>query len=438
MLGVIGLIVAIIFLMVFAYKGLGALPLAMAGALIAIIFNGMPIYTTFVESFVPGYASAFTSYMLLFVASAFYAKLMDVSGCATSIGNKFVEWFGLGHVVILGIVIVGILTYGGVSLFVVIYATAPILFTMLKRANLPRHLSVICFSAGSSTFSMTCLPGSPQLSNVVACEYLGTNLNSAPVMGIICGIAMFAMCSVYAEWATKKARERGEVWSYPDNVDPKNYEVDPSQLPAAWKGFATIIAVLLTIIIGSKMGQNGTFIAIVGMILGSVLTVVLNIDRFKETNWIKLFTAGMTGGVTAIGGIAAIIAFGGVIKATPAYQTIIDWLLSLNMNPLLLAVIVTMVICGIAGGSSSGQRIMYETMAPTFIASGANLPVLHRLVAIASGSLDTLPHSSGLFLVYDLLGLTHKNAYTHSFATSVVVPLIVTVCATIVCLIMGV
>lgn len=439
MLGVIGLILAIIFLMVFAYKGLGALPLAMAGALIAVIFNHMPVYETFTGSFVPGYASAFTSYMLLFVSSAFYAKLMDISGCATAIGNKFTEWFGIGHVVLVGIVIVGILTYGGISLFVVIYAAAPILYTMLKKTNLPRHLTVICFSAGSSTFSMTCLPGSPQLSNLVATEYLGTSLNAAPIMGITCGIAMFVMCALYGEWASKKARERKEEWSYPANVDPKNYEVDASQLPAAWKGFLTIVSLILIIIVGSHKGINATLIAVAAMVVGSIMVIVLNADRFfGKVKWLKLFTEGMTSGVTSIGGIAAILGFGAVVKATPAYQNIIDWALGLNMNPLLLAVVVTCIVCAIAGGSSSGQRIMYETMAPTFLASGANLPVLHRLVAIASGSLDTLPHSSGLFLVYDLLGLTHKNAYRHSFATSVVIPLFVTIVATTICVATGI
>lgn len=439
MIGVVGLILAIIFLMIFAYKGLGALPLALAGSLIVMAFNGMNVWSTITGDFVSGYTSAFTSYMVLFVASAFYAKLMDVSGAATSIGNLFTSWFGIKHVVLVGIIVVGVLSYGGISLFVVIFAAAPILYTMFKQADLPRHLTVVCFSAGSSTFAMTCLPGSPQLSNLVATEYLGTTLNAAPVMGIICGIAMFIMCAFYGEWASKKAKERGEHWSYPDNVDPKNYEVDPSQLPAAWKGMMTIVILIAIIIIGSKMGVNATLIAVVAMLIGSVLTVALNYDRFfGKIQWIKLFTDGMTSGVQAIGGIAAILGFGAVVKAAPAYQRIIDWVLSLQINPLVLAVLTTCIVCGIAGGSSSGQRIMYETMAPTFLASGANLPVLHRLVAIASGSLDTLPHSSGLFLVYDMLGLNHKNAYRHSFATSVAIPMCVTVVATIICVVIGV
>ena len=434
MLGVIGLILAIVALIVFAYKGLGALPLAILGALIAILFNGMPVWTTFAEQFAPGYAGAFTSYLLLFVASALYAKFMDISGLATSIGYKMVDWFGTKHVVLVGILIVGVLTYSGVSLFVVIFAVAPILFMMFQEANIPRHLTAICFSAGSSTFTMTCLPGSPQLSNVVATEYLGTTLNAAPVMGIICGVALFLMCWAYGEWATNKAKERGEVWSPMENaMAAKSRE----EVPEAWKGFLTVIVLLATIIIGSHMGVNATLIAVAAMLLGCVLVVVLSFGQFRDANWIKLISEGMQSGVGSIGGIAAILGFGAVVRTTPAYQTIIDWCLGLNINPLILAVVVTGVICATTGGSSSGQRIMYETMAPVFISSGANLGVLHRLIAIASGSLDTLPHSSGLFVVYQVLGLTHKDAYRHTFATSVVAPLIVTIVATVICVAIG-
>ena len=267
MLGVIGLILAIVALIIFAYKGLGALPLAILGALIAILFNCMPIWTTFAEQFAPGYAGAYTSYLLLFVASALYAKFMDISGLATSIGYKMVDWFGTKHVVLVGILIVAVLTYSGVSLFVVIFAVAPILFMMFQEADIPRHLTAICFSAGSSTFTMTCFPGSPQLSNVVATEYLGTSLNAAPVMGIICGSALFLMCWAYGEWATKKARERGETWTPMDNaMEVKKHD----EVPESWKGFVTVVVLLATIIIGSHLGVNATLIAVAAMLLGCV------------------------------------------------------------------------------------------------------------------------------------------------------------------------
>ena len=231
-------------------------------------------------------------------------------------------------------------------------------------------------------------------------------------MGVICGIALFLLCWAYAEWATKKAKERGEIWTPMENA----MAVKSREKSGRVEGIPHVIVLLGTIIIGSHLGVNATLIAVAAMLIGCVLVVILAFDQMKGVKWIKLFSDGTQSGVSSIGGIAAILGFGAGFRRCPLTRTIIDWLLGLDMNPLVLAVIVTAVICGITGGSSSGQRIMYETMAPTFIASARIWISCHRLIAIASGSLDTLPHSSGLFVVYQVLGLTHKNAYRHTFA----------------------
>ena len=317
----------------------------------------------------------------------------------------------------------------------------PILFMMFEAANLPRHLTIICLSAGSSTFVMTCLPGSPQLSNVVPTQFLGTTLTAAPILGTICGIALFILVALYGEWASKKAVKRGEVWSFPDNYNTAiTDELDEENIPPAWKGLSTIVILLAILIIGSQYGINGTVLAVSGMLVGSLVTILLNMKKFVSitmNKWFQLISKGMSNGVYAINGIASIIAFGTVVRATPAFTDITTWLLSLQMNPYILGILCTGVICGITGGSSSGQRIMYDALAPAFIATGADLNIMHRLCAIASGSLDTLPHSSGLFVMFELLGLNHKSAYRHVFAVSVVAPLIVTAVATTFVVLLG-
>ena len=174
MVGIIGLLLAIAILIFGAYKGLGALPLTMIAALVAIVFNGIPLWEGFATHYMAGYTSAYMSYFLMFACSALYAKLMDESGCATAIGYKFIDWFGRKNIMLVTILIVSVLTYGGVSLFVVVYAVAPIMFLLFKEANLPRHLTMACLIVGSATYTMTTLPGTPQLTNVVPTEYLGT------------------------------------------------------------------------------------------------------------------------------------------------------------------------------------------------------------------------------------------------------------------------
>ena len=439
MVGIIGLLLAIAILIFGADKGLGALPLTMIAALVAIVFNGIPLWEGFATHYMAGYTSAYMSYFLMFACSALYAKLMDESGCATAIGYKFIDWFGRKNIMLVTILIVSVLTYGGVSLFVVVYAVAPIMFLLFKEANLPRHLTMACLIVGSATYTMTTLPGTPQLTNVVPTEYLGTTMTAAPVLSIICTVAIFALCLLYCTWAKNRAVARGEVWSYPDNVDPALFEIkDRSLLPPAWKAFLPIVVLLLVIIVGGRFVSNSTMLATCAMLLGAVLTYVLNFPKFKGKDWKALLGDGLGGGISGIGGLAAVLAFGTVVQNSGAFQDIVDWVLNLDMNPYVRGVFATSVFSGITGSSSGGLRLMYQSLADTFISSGCNLEILHRLTSIAAGGLDTLPHSPGLFLMFSVLGLNHKNAYRHVFACSVAIPVIVVVVATAICVFAGI
>lgn len=439
MIGIIGLLLAIAVLIFGAYKGLGALPLTILAALVAIVTNAMPLWDGFATHYMTGYTQAYMSYFLLFACSSLYAKLMDESGSATAIGYKFIDWFGKKNIMLVTILIVSVLTYGGVSLFVVVYAVAPIMFLLFKEANLPRHLTMACLIVGSATYTMTALPGSPQLTNVVPTEYLGTTMTAAPVFSILCAVAMFALCMVYCTWAKNKAVARGEVWSYPDNVDPTLFEIkDRSQLPPAWKAFLPIVVLLLVIIVGGRFVSNSTMLATCAMLLGAALTWLLNLSRLKNKDWKALLTDGLGGGISGIGGLAAVLAFGTVVQNSGAFQNIVDWVLSLDMHPYIRGIFGTSVFSGITGSSSGGLRLMYESLSDTFLNSGCNLQILHRLTSIAAGGLDTLPHSPGLFLMFSVLGLNHKNAYRHVFVCSVCIPVLVVVVATAACILFGI
>lgn len=439
MIGILGLILAIVILVVGAYKGLGALPLTLIASLVAIVTNGVNLWTGFATQYMAGYTSAYTSYFLMFAVSCLYAKLMDESGSASSIGYKFIDWFGKKNVMLVSILIISVLTYGGVSLFVVVYAVAPIMFLLFKEANLPRHLTMAAIGVGATTYTMASLPGTPQLTNVVPTEYLGTTLMAAPVLSIVTSAVMFVLCLLYCNWEVKKARVKGEGWTFPDNVDPVLYEVkDRSQLPPAWKAFLPIIVLLLIIILGSKFAKSSTMLATLAMLVGAVLTYVLNIPKFKGKDWKALLTDGLEGGVEGIGGLAAVLAFGNVVNNSEAFRQIVEWVLSVDMHPYIRGLFATSVFAGITGSSSGGLRLVFEALGDTFISSGVNLETLHRLTAIAAGGLDTLPHSPGLFLMFAVLGVDHKSAYRHIFQTSVTIPVAIVVVATLVCMALGI
>lgn len=418
----IGLILAVIVLMVGAYKGLGALPLTLIAALVVILTSGMPLWESFSQHYMTGYTSSYFNYFLLFTASALYAEFMNVAGTASTIGHKFIDWFGREKVLLVTILIVAVLTYGGVSLFVVVFAVGPIMFLLFREADIPRHLTMACLIAGSSTFTMTAMPGSPQLANVVPTQYLGTTLTAAPVVGIIASIMMFSMIMLYVTRELKVARKKSEHWSEPEGSSLSSKIIPREELPGTFQAFAPLISLTLIIVIGSQFIENSTMLATIAMLVGALLTYLLNFNKFASVKMTDVLTRGTGGAITSIGGLAAVVAFGAVVRNSPAFADIVEWLLSLDINYYLQAVIATAAIAGITGSSSGGLLIMYESLSQHFIASGVNLGVLHRLTSIAAGSLDTLPHSPGLFVMFPALGLTHKDAYKHVFVISVVIP----------------
>ncbi len=437
-LQIVGLLLAIAFMIIGAYKGIPALPLTLMAALVVILFNGMPVWESFASFYMGGYAGTYSAYFLIFIFSALYAKIMDTSKSTTAIGYKLIDWFGKKNVALVTVIIISVLTFGGVSLFVVIFAAGPIAFLLFKEANLPRHLMMGCLTTGAATYTMTSLPASPQLTNIIPTAYLGTTMTAAPVLGVIASVALFVMCMGYLKFAEGRALARGEVWTYPEHIDRSSIDIqDRSALPAAWKAFLPMIVLIAIIVVGSQMGVNASMLTVIAMLVGSALAFLLNIDKFKGHDWRKIAGAGLNDGISAIGGLAAVVSFGTVVQNSPGFQSVVQWVLGFDMHPYLQGIFSTAVISGITGSSSGGLRITLETLGANFVASGANMETLHRLMSIAAGSLDTLPHASGLFLMLAYLGLTHKDGYRHVFATSVAIPAIVVLVATFVMIAIG-
>jgi len=315
MIGIIGLILAIAFMVIGAYKGLGALPLTILAALIVILTNQMPIWDSYSKFYMGGYTGTYTGYFLIFIFSGLYAKFMDTSGSTTAIGYKLIDWFGKKRVILVSVLITSVLTYGGVSLFVCIFAVGPIMFLLFKEANLPRHLTIGVLTIGAATYTMTALPGTPQLTNVIPTQFLGTTMTAAPVLGILCSIGLFVLCMIYITFEEKRAVARGEVWSYPAGINPATYEVrDRSVLPAAWKAFLPMIALIMFIIIGSKYIASSAMLTVCAMLIGAVLAFILNVDKFKGVDMKKMIGTGLGDGISAIGGLAAVVAFGTTVR----------------------------------------------------------------------------------------------------------------------------
>lgn len=445
MLGIIGLILGTAVLAVGAYKGFKALPLAIAAGLVVALTNGMNLWQAFgihfmrgTEETVGGYLGFFISFFLIFAFSAVYAKIMEETGAAMSIGYKFIDWFGVKRAVLIVFVSGAALTYGGISLFVVIFALTPIIMVLFSEANIPRALAMGPVLAGTATFTMKSLPGSPQATNIVPTAFLGTDLNAAATFGIISAVLMFAGQYAYFKWEEKRLRAAGENFTFIPGTNIEKYQIDRKDLPSAFFSFLPMLVVVVMIIIMSSMTRNPDMdfawpvwsIVVTAMVVASLLAILFNWKQIGNMDKLKeIINSGADGAIAAIAAPAAVVGFGALVQNTQAFQDIVQWLLSMDMHPYLMAAFPPSIIAGITGSSSGGLQIAMQALSPYYMDyinnHGVSADMMHRISAMFAGTLDTLPHSPGLFLMFGYLGVTHKEGYRYVFWGSVVIPTLV-------------
>ncbi len=423
--GILGLLVSIGLLIVLAFKGYNVIPVSIFVSIIAIVTNNLHIW----DVLSGGYAQSMTgfvgNFLIMFFLGALFGEVLSKSGAARSVALKLVDVFGAKRCILIVVLASAILSYGGVSVFVIVFSVYPIALVLFKEADSPRRLIPGCMMLGAGSFTMTTLPGSPALTNVVPTQFLGTTITAAPLMGIIAGTVMFA--SGYFIFITyeKRLRAKGEHFT----LSPKETMVDLTEeeikaLPKFGLSIIPIIAIV-AIIFGERMlgiGLDSIFTVCIALFAGVILTYMMFGKRIPEVK-LHLDNAA-SGSVMALMNTASIVGFGGAIKATPAFQAFVNFALNLTFPAVVSAAVAVNIIAGITGSSSGGITIFMESMAQGFLDQGVNPQALHRITAIAAGVLDSLPHAGPNVTMLAVTKLTFKEGYPGIFLATCVVPLI--------------
>ncbi|MFV0457202.1 MAG: GntP family permease [Actinomycetales bacterium] len=210
MLGLIGIILSLGLLMFLAYRGINVLVLAPLLALLATLFAAQPLLATYTQVFMPALGKYAMTYFPLFLLGAIFGKLMDDAGAARAIAHSIADRLGSGRAVLAIVLSCALLTYGGVSLFVVAFAVFPIAAALFREAAVPRRFIPAAIALGSFTFTMTALPGTPAIQNAIPSPYFGTNAFAAPGLGIIGGLVMFGGGMAWLTVRTRRAMAAGE------------------------------------------------------------------------------------------------------------------------------------------------------------------------------------------------------------------------------------
>jgi len=440
---------ALCFLMFVAYRGFSVILFAPVAALGAVLLTNpaevLPVYSglfmnkmvVFVELYFPA-----------FLLGAVFGKVIEMSGFAQSIVASVVKLLGPQRAMLSIVVVCALLTYGGVSLFVVVFAVYPFAAELFRMTDIPKRLIPGTIALGSFTFTMDSLPGTPQIQNIIPTTFFKTDLYAAPILGTIGGVLILIIGIAYLEARRRTAQAAGEGYGTGHILEPEHVSeealVNPvlAISPLVVVGVANLIFTKWVIphvyeatvkitdivppgaapIIQQTSAKVGIWAVEAALLLGILMVVVCAFPAIKS-KFAQGSQSAVAGSLLATINTASEYGFGSTISALPGFLVIRDAMGAIP-NPLINEAVSVNVLAGITGSASGGMGIALAALSDKFIAAAnaAHIPleVMHRVASMASGGMDTLPHNGAVITLLAITGLTHRTSYRDIFAVTII------------------
>lgn len=421
-LGVIGIFLSIFILIFGSMKSIPLFPLCIISIVTVAVTNNINVWTAFSDYFLTGAHSAVTSFLLIMGAATIYSELMDRSGSTLAITNWCLSVFGRKNVIVVLLAMALILSLAGMNGVMIAVAMYTIICSLLKEANLPRHLSVaIVLFAGN--FGDGFYPLSCHINNVLPGQFLNTPLNAGAGFGLAMGLLCLAFAFVYFTIELKLVKKRGEVWTDPEGgLSVYNSDSYSTNLPPIGIAFLPMIILTGMILVLSTLGYSSSFTAVVSMLCAALVCSVINLKKLMANNidFFNLIHKSLERTVTTIAPFIFLLGYGQVVSETQGYQKIVEIIIGLDMSPYWKAAFSTAAISGVMASGAGGIRLVLQSLSDYFLNCGVNVGYIARIITMSSTALDTLPHCGAIFVLFSIYGLNHKTAYKHCFWMTVV------------------
>lgn len=455
-MGLIGILLGLGALVWLSFRGWSVLVLAPLAGLIAALTAGEPLLAHWTQTFMGSAAGFLAQFFPLFLLGAMFGKLMDDSGSVAAIARFMTEKLGARRAVLAVVLAGALVTYGGVSLFVAFFVLGPMAHALFRAADVPGRLMPAAIALGTTTFTMSALPGTPAIQNAIPMPFFGTTPFAAPGLGVIASVIMLAFGLWWLARAEARARRAGE--GFGDTAvaadaaadDPLVRErattassFDPAEAhrgrhstesPTIFVAMLPLIVVVLVNLIMSLVvlprvdtsfladarwggiplaSVSGVWSVIVA--LASAILVLIALNRRRLQSLRATVDAGANASVLPVLSVASLVGFGAVVAAMPAFELVRDWVLSIEGGPLVSLAVSTNILAALTGSASGGLTIALDALGSTYVLLAAEFGIdpalMHRVAVIAAGTLDSLPHNGAVVTLLAVCGSTHRKSY---------------------------
>ena len=139
-ISLIGIVVGLVILIYLAFKGYSIVWVAPVCAIVVAAFGCKNLLGAYMGDCMNGLAGFICTNFPLFFLGAVFGKIMDITGAARSLANKLVKLIGSQYALLAVVLPCLLMTYGGISLFVVVFVIYPMGYAIYREADLPRQL----------------------------------------------------------------------------------------------------------------------------------------------------------------------------------------------------------------------------------------------------------------------------------------------------------
>ena len=455
-MGLLSILVALALLIWLAYRGWSVLLLAPAAAILAAGLAGEPLLAHWTQTFMGSTARFIMQFFPIFLLGALFGKLMEDSGSVSAIANFMAERLGPRRAVLSVVLAGALVTYGGVSLFVAFFVLAPMAHALFRTAAIPKRLMPAAIALGTSTFTMSALPGTPAIQNAIPMPFFGTTPFAAPGLGVIASLIMLGFGLWWLARAEASARKKGEGYGIDADVAvdaPENQIIrerattsstfDPTEVRRGHQSdiapSVALAALPLIIVVGVNLLMSlfvlprldasyladpawgstslsavaGVWAVVTALATAIATLIAINYQRLPELR--ASMDAGANASVLPVLTVASLVGFGSVVAALPAFATVRDWVLSIGGGPLVSLAVATNVLASLTGSASGGLTIALDALGGAYMRlaaeQGIDPALMHRVAVISAGTLDSLPHNGAVVTLLAVCGSTHRESY---------------------------
>lgn len=462
----IGILLGLTLLIWLAFRGWSVLILAPIAALLAAGISGAPLLANWTQTFMFGASGFVATFLPLFLLGAIFGKLMDDSGSIRAIADFIRTHLGPAHASLAVVIVGALVTYGGVNLIVAFFVIVPMAQGLFEAANIPRRLMPAAVGLGTFTFTMTALPGSPALQNAIPMPYFGTTLFAAPGLGLIAAAIMLGFGMWWLGRAEAAAKRKGETFTSAGQPlsaatvqreqAMMSFEFDTAEIDHGQRSkeapsaaiaalpLAVVLCVnfIISIVVLPRLDASflaeerwgATSLEAVGGVWSVLIALTAGILGLIGLNWRRLtalretIDAGANAAVVPLISVASLVGFGAVVAGLPAFETVRDWVMSIEGGPIVSLAVSVNLLAALTGSASGGMTIALDALGESYMQlatqHGIDPQLMHRVAVMASGTLDALPHNGAIVTLLSVCGTTHRDSYGPIIMTVIAGPVL--------------